>query len=134
MDNRTFNVNGSGPIQLTNTLKLAFDQFSLTQKAQACAWVEDPKHGIILMWHNDGHAHTKPFMAPLTAEKVAPLVLEWLNSDEASKIPCEGDDSDLKHDGHNTPGFRVYCEKWGHVGENRYAICAVKPAWMWHGK
>ena len=22
----------------------------------------------------------------------------------------------------------------GHVGENRYAICAIKPAFMWHGK
>ena len=27
-----------------------------------------------------------------------------------------------------------YIEDWGHVGDDFYAIVAIKPAYMWYGK
>ena len=62
------------------------------------------------------------------------MVQAWLASDEAKQTVKEGWDRDLDHDGSNGPGWRVYCEDWGHVATYSAAICAVKPVWLWYGK
>ncbi len=136
--NRIFNVNGKSEAMLRDALKLAFAQHG--DHTRAVAWVESPKHGIILLWAVPSTSdYLKPypctrFLSPLTAEEAAPLMWSWLHSDDAKKVECIGDDADYDHDGHNGAGWRVYCERWGHVGTETYAICAVKPAWMWYGK
>ena len=71
---------------------------------------------------------------PLTAEAVAVQAMEWLKTDEAWETKLDHWDEDCDHDGHNTKGWRVYCDDWGHVGDYRGALVAVKPAYMWHGK
>ncbi len=127
MDNRQFNVNGSGKEMLLNALKLAFEQKG--RNTTATGYIIDPKKGMILLWHNEkGTA----LPAPFNAEAACNFVWTWLESEP--EIECKGWDADNDHDGHNSLGWRVYCEDWGHVGHNHYAIVAVKPAYLWHGK
>jgi hypothetical protein len=136
MDNRVFNVNGSGLEMLTATLELAFHQEGENTKAKG--YLFDPQHGLILLWYLDQRnddPQPHKFLVPLSAELAAPMVFEWLQSEEAKKMKSiDRWDEDTNHDGHNTCGWRVYCEKWGHVGKYRNTIVAITPAFMWHGK
>ncbi len=136
--NRIFNVNGKTEAMLRDALKLVFAQEG--DHTRAHAWVEHPEHGIILLWGIPSTGdYLRPyscskFLSPLTAEEVTPLIVTWLKSDEAKIVKCEHWDANADHDGSNSLGWRVYCGDWGHVGEERYSICAVKPAWIWYGK
>ncbi len=138
MDNRIFNVNGESPTMLRDALKLVFAQEG--DRTRAAAWVFSQEHGMILLWvipstgdYLRPHPCT-PFPTPLTAEQVEPLVSLWLKSEQAKTVKCEKWDADADHDGSNGLGWRVYCGDWGHVGNESYGICAIKPAWMWYGK
>lgn len=132
MDNRIFNVNGETDEQLLMALKLVFSQSN--HKAQG--WFYSKKHGLILYWHchDAGDRLVNRFPAPMTAEGIFPFIKEWLVSEHASEVECVGDDANVDHDGHNTKGWRVYCEKWGHVNGCPFAFCAIKPVYCWHGK
>lgn len=130
MDNRVFNVNGRGDSMLLDTLKLAFAQEGT--KTTCESWVFNKDKGLILCWHAD-EGHMK-LPSPLTAEACLPMVLAWLTSSDIKQMSYEGWDRDEDHDGSNSMGWRVYCEDWGHVGDEHYAICAVRPAFLWHGK
>lgn len=127
-DNRIFNVNGESEAFLARTLSLVFAQSDFTAKG----WVFDKKHGLILIWSAVQKAN--PFPSALTAEQCLPFVLAWLKSDEAKTVECTGWDEDFEHDGDNSRGWRVYCEDWGKVAGYDAAICAIKPAFIWHGK
>lgn len=129
MDNRIFNVNGKGEELLLKALELAFEQ----SKCKCKGWLAT-KQGLVLAWYVDGKTTPLPTTAGMTAAEVLPLVLSWLKSDEAKAVETSGWDADMNHDGHNSLGWRVFCEDWGHVGGSSSAICAVKPAYMWHGK
>jgi hypothetical protein len=129
MDNRIFNVNGEGDEMLLLTLKLAFDQAG--HNTMVTSWSVDKEKGLIL--HHYSSKGT-PFPMPLKAEELFPLIKAWLGDAEAKTIECEGWDSDMSHDGHNSFGWRVYCEDWGHVNSDHGAFLAIKPAYMWHGK
>ena len=130
MDNRIFNVNGKGSELLKNTLALAFAQNGTHTKAKG--WLFNKKKGLILIWVDCEGA--SKFMAPLSALDVAPMVEQWLASEEAASMEFESWDADQDHDGSNSMGWRVYCEDWGHVADRYQAICAIRPAYMWHGK
>ena len=134
MDNRVFNVNGSKTSALEATLELAFDQdYGHTAKG----YTIHPKYGMILHWTDEKNDAYKPFPTPLSAKEVTPLVIAWLKQEFEAKVPTvelTGWDIDEDHDGHNSRGWRVYCEAWGHVGDMWSAIVAVTPAYMWHGK
>ena len=130
MDNRVFNVNGEGREMLLRTLELVFEQ-----KRIGCAgWVQTER-GLVLLWHVDPAKGETPFPSKrLAAHEVLPLVLSWLDSDEAKSLVLSDWDADVDHDGSNSRGWRVYVEDWGHVGGNSHSICCVTPAFMWHGK
>lgn len=130
MDNRVFNVNGSGKQQLLKTLELCFEQEGTNTKAKA--YKINKKHGMILYWHKDKNTIGLP--AAMTPNALLEMIWEWLKSEEADTIELPDWDEDLDHDGHNRKGWRVYCEGWGYVDDSSYAICAVKPAYMWIGK
>jgi len=134
MDNRVFNVNGKGLEMLIATLQLAFSQEGRNTTAKA--YTIDPEKGLILLWYIPDSKTKKinPFLVPLSAEAVAVQVMEWLKTDGAWETKLDHWDEDCDHDGHNTKGWRVYCEDWGHVGTHHNAIVAIKPAYMWHGK
>lgn len=141
MDNRVFNINGKGKEMLVDVLRLALWHYRGGYEGQrdastAKGYMIDPKKGLILLWVLDEHnsAHQK-FLAPLGAEALAENVYAWLQTEEAKAIPLEGWDKDADHDGHNSRGWRVFCEDWGHVGTAGYrAIVGITPAYMWHGK
>lgn len=132
MDNRIFNVNGrldrDGELLLRDTLALAF----AIAKKKAIAWRKSQKHGLILDW-SDCASGASRFPALADADTVLPFALQWLKSDEAKEVELDSWDRDAGHDGHNGPGWRVYCNDWGHV-EGWQAIVAVKPTFMWYGK
>jgi len=46
----------------------------------------------------------------------------------------EGVSEWLDHDGSNGMGFRLFCERWGYVGECWGAFAALQPIWAWYGK
>ena len=131
MDNRIFNVNGTGDELLLKALELALMQ-EWSKSTTMEAWKIDKEKGLILYWHADGEAI--PFPSPLSAEQLLPIVSGFLASKEAKEVTCEGWDADTDHDGCNGFGWRVYCEDWGHIGRDHYAFIAIKPAYIWYGK
>lgn len=136
MDNRIFNVNGRTDEMLLDTLKLVFRQRQCgraDKEPTCCAWKFDPKYGLIILWSDYGDT-TVNRIPDMTATQIFPMVQAWLASDEAIQTIREGWDRDLDHDGCNGPGWRVYCEDWGHVANYSAAICAIKPVWLWYGK
>lgn len=130
MDNRVFNVNGKGDSMLLATLKLVFEQEG--PKTVCKSWIFNKEKGLILCWHAEKEHVLLP--SPLTPEGCLPIVSAWLASDVAKQMTYSEWDADCDHDGDNSMGWRVYCEDWGHVGSENYAICAVRPVYLWHGK
>ena len=132
MDNRIFKVNGSGDDMLLQALKLVFKQEG--DKTKCSSYTFNKKYGLVLCWSTTDEADNHPIPADLSAEECLPMVKAWLNSDDAGKVEAGDFEGDDDHDGHNSLGWLVYCEDWGHVGGNRYSICAIKRCYMWHGK
>ncbi len=131
MDNRILSINGKGDQFLQEVLTLAFKQQGYIQKCDG--WAEN-EAGLILLWSaEDKETHKFPG-GGLTAEQVTPIVSAWLKNNDPNKFDLGDWEHDLSHDGHNSVGFRVYCEDWGHAGGFHCAICAVKPVYLWHGK
>lgn len=135
MDNRVFNVNGSldkyGKAHLLLALELAFRQGeSGFSQREAVGYRIDPKLGFVLYKYDSPQMIRFP--CGLGAKQVLPLVLSWFESRPVYE--AVGWDSNCDHDGENGPGWRVYCEDWGHVGNERSAFLAIKPAFMWYGK
>lgn len=132
MNNRLFNVNGKGKEMLLATLKLAFEQKGFSNTT-AKSWIETEEHGLILCWCKDDKFN--PLPSELTAEQCLPMVEQWLQGDFAKTVKLSKWCENIDHDGDNSLGWQVYVENWGHVGKAKsYAICGIKPAYMWHGK
>lgn len=131
MDNRILNINGSGRELLLLALTFAQKQSGFSKFK---GWYFDKEKGLILVWYK--HEKASAFLSAdgLNADQVVDMVIEWLQSADAKSMTLSGWDEDEDHDGHNSEGWRVYCEHWGHVGDDHYTICAVTPAFMWHGK
>jgi len=130
MDNKVFNVNGESKEKLIKTMELAFG------RETAKSWFFDKEKGLIFYWLLSGRENksSTDFPSPLDAIRAADTAWDWLQGKEAGSMSCDGWDANADHDGDNGKGFRVYCEDWGHVGDNVYAIIAVRPAYMWYGK
>ena len=138
MDNIQFNVNGSSPEMLLKTLELAFQQRGWRDKSTTCkAWKVSEK-GFVLSWCTPDKQGSDwvpfPGNTELSAAEVYPTVLNWLRNVDMTSIELDGWDIDIDHDGHNSIGWRVYAEDWGHVGNDWAAICAIKPVYLWYGK
>ncbi len=144
--NMIFNVNGRGKEKLTATLKLAFSEYN---KNPCKAWSFSKQAGLVLSWcyNKNGATGQHPLPVALNAESCVDFVWEWLQSEQAKTVIQTGNDMDADHDGHNELGWRVYLEEWGYVygetSENgvkqyapggNYAICAIKPVYLWFGK
>lgn len=143
MDNRVFNVNGSGKEMLRAALKLAMvqnqgcygfkDEFKVTDKAEG--WIFSPTKGLILLSYIPSSCkNANKFLTPMGLDSLTETVWEWLKSEEAQSIELDGWFADMDHDGSNGPGWRVYCEDWGQVEGLWGTIAAITPAYMWYGK
>lgn len=132
MDNRIFSING--PLDereedfLAEALSLAMKQ---CRTDNSIGWEFVREHGVLLYQY--GECKNK-FLAPLGADAVASMLRAWLVTKEATSMLHEGFDADADHDGSNGPGWRAYVENWGLVANRHGVICAVRPAFMWHGK
>lgn len=132
MDNRIFNVNGSGSEMLLKALELVFKQEG--DNTTCKGWQESKEGGLILCWWADGIDDITRLPAPCSATQCLSFVEQWLVGDFAKTVELSKWCGDQDHDGHNSNGWQVYVDDWGHVGDQRYSICAIKPAYMWHGK
>lgn len=129
MDNRIFNINGEGKEMLERALELVFEQSG----SQTCkGWKFSIEHGLILCWW--ASQEIIPFPGNLTAKQCVEFAWSWLLGDQAKTVKLTGWDADADHDGHNSEGWRVYCEDWGNVADCSSGICAIKPVYLWHGK
>lgn len=129
-DNRIFNVNGKTREDLQLAMQLAFSISGSNTKAKH--WRYMPEKGLVFLWTDTQNSIKLPM--PIDHTQAAEIAFQWLKSDEAKRVPCIDNDADLDHDGDNSLGWRVYLEDWGHVGDECYAICCVKPVFLWHGK
>lgn len=135
MDNRIFNVNGRGEELLSKTLDLVMSQYASSyNKSPISAWKHSKQYGLILYWFHNENDESTPLPCDTDAKGILPIVLDYLSSDKAKEVETRGWDSNSDHDGHNKLGWRVYCEDWGKIDHSHYAICAIKPAYMWYGK
>lgn len=130
-DNQVFNVNGSGDEALLDTLKLIFK----LRKYKCVGWTQSKTHGLILHWtcNLKGDVFKLPGDG-LNADECFGLVKKWLCSDFADDVEPSAWCEDSDHDGCNSQGWQVYVENWGHVDGHQSAICAIKKAYIWHGK
>lgn len=131
MDNRVFNVNGSGSDGLLKTLELAFMQAG--RNTSCTGWFQTKEHGLVLCWV-DGAEVINSLPAPLNASQCLSFVEQWLQGDFAKDVELSDWCGNADHDGHNSDGWQVYCEDWGHVASKWEAICGIKPSYCWHGK
>lgn len=129
-DNRLFRVNGCGSKLLLKTITLALDTSGFKE---IDGYRIDPVKGLVLQWHCDGGIE----LTKKTIEEVFPLIEEYLKTDVAELTEFkrwEASYSDDYGDVTDEPGWVVYCEDWGHIGNDFYAIVAVKKAYMWYGR
>jgi hypothetical protein len=135
MDNKIFNINGEGVDLLKQVLNIAIKQEDWAYSSKINGWAVDQAKGFILLSYvNEKRSDECRFPVPVSPEMAAMMAYEWLSSEEAKKVPCQGWDADTDHDGSNELGWRVYCEEWGHVGNYHNAIVAIKPVYLWYGK
>lgn len=124
-DNAIFNVNGSGIEKLTKVLSCAMG-------GQFAGYRIHNTLGFILYSYKTGDRMI-PFPSKINAVQAAQMIFDWMKSDEAKKIPCEGWDCNSDHDGSNEKGWRVYTQDWGHA-DGDWNCVIVKPAYLWYGK
>ena len=89
----------------------------------------DGRTAIVLRWTTaDKLTEDGPINLPfkLDAKGAADFAQRWLAEQDFGREPG--------HDGHNNKGWRVVTGDWGHVCEDRYAVCAVLPWWAAYGK
>jgi len=133
MDNVVFNVNGSGEKFLAKVLALAFEQ-NFTPEG----WKKDKNKGIVLFWslHEEGGKEVLPFRLSPTPEKLAKDIIQIFRTEDwVKEIPLKDWDADIDQDGHNSKGWRVFTERWGHIEGNGWAsFLCITPAYLWHGK
>jgi hypothetical protein len=128
-DNAIFNVNGRSNNRLRDAIKLA-----APDRCKLKGFRKHESKGLIFYWTDSKRPGYSAFPAPLTAEDVFPMVVQYLASKEVRIAKHEGWDANADHDGDNVAGWRVYVEDWGHVDDEYEAAFAVKFAWIWLGK
>lgn len=125
--NKVFNVNGMGSEGLLMAMQLVFLQ---SGHGGCSSWKQTKEHGLVLCWTNAAK-ESHPFPADLTPEDLLPIVEKWLKSDFAKEVEF-GENCGMYENG--SMGWQVFCEMWGHVGDEHYSICAIRPAFCWIGK
>jgi hypothetical protein len=140
MDNRIFRINGCGKQMLANVLELAIYQHGGCYEFdrnnhKVKGWTFSQNHGLVLLWApNENNPKHHKFIAPLGPQALAETAYDWLATEEAKTVTHGQWEDDCDHDGHNSQGWLVYCEDWGHVDGDWRAFAAVKPVYLWHGK
>ena len=139
MDNRIFNVNGSGLEALKAAIHLAIIHEGRTEtKNQINAWMIMPEKGLVFFSYGAPKGSNQ-FITAISSAQAAEMAFNWLQDPDKmkeiyDKLSWEGWDDNLDHDGNNSRGWRVYVEEWGHIGNHYGTVCAIRPTYLWHGK
>lgn len=126
MDNFRINVTARGEQTLRDAMKLAFLQHAKGAKFWAVRPADEDKPLRMIFYWTDGAKDILPFGFTMDPEGCADFAGRWLAEAEYDFEP--------DHDGHNTKGWRIYNEGWGHVDRDWQAVVAVTPVWAMHGK
>lgn len=149
-DNVVFNVNGQSKGDLISAVKLALSIRDRNLKTVAFRYIKG--RGLVFFWSVPKEKDTIELMQGMNPEQAAEYAWAWLEKSPDAKAELESlaeinedDDSeesianshwdrDSDHDGHNSVGWRVFVEDWGHVAGQWSASLCVKPVFVWHGK
>lgn len=149
-DNVIFNVNGESKEDFISAVKLALSIRGRNPTTVAFRYVKG--RGLVFFWSVPKEKDTIELMQEMNPEQAAEYAWAWLQKspDAEKEIKAlseidEDDDSeesiansywdrDSDHDGHNSVGWRVFVEDWGHVNGQWSAWLCVKPVFVWHGK
>lgn len=136
MDNKIFRMNGEIYEDFLIGLKLLFGS-----RRTAKYWIVDEKKGFVFFWEIP-FSYTKPvnkFPVNMTAELIAPIIWEWMKSEEGANFEnTENWEGFIDMGGSQKRGWLIYVEDWGRIKLDNvlddYAIGAVRPVWLWFGK
>ena len=143
MDNFQIDITAEGKSSLLRAMEIAFAHNAPGKSAKSyrimnlasVPYAEIPKDlegkkAFVFRWTEKEprkeHDDISDFPFNLDAEGAADFAFRWLQEQDFGPQP--------DHDGHNNKGWRIYTGFWGHVMDERYAICAVIPWWACYGK
>jgi hypothetical protein len=125
MDNFHIDVTSNNPDLLSKVMEIGFSNNS----KKAVGYVIRDNTMIFLWSGYENLPDAVMFPFQMDYNGAADFVSRWLAS---LNVDAYGPEPD--HDGHNSKGWRVFNEAWGHVYGIRAAMVGVKPTWAWHGK
>lgn len=136
MDNKLLNLNGKINTQLEQALRYALtDEYGSFQSPSHYELTCDK--GLILYWGKSNYAKDNIIKFPFkqSFELTLQFCKAFLSDDDTwSQSTFNQWEKAIDLDGSLSKGFRIYTEDWGQVNNNDYAICAIKPCWLWYGK
>lgn len=142
MDNFKIDITAEGRSSLHKALEIAFSQnapgnniesYHVT-KLESVPYNGIPEYlngqtALILRWMKvEKPEENGPVNLPfkLDIEGATDFAFRWLAEQDYGKEP--------DHDGDNKKGWRIWTGGWGHVGGDRYSVCAILPDWAMYGK
>jgi len=119
---------GDNPVLKINGISLDRLKIALTLSSEdtATGYSIDKDNGRFILYRYTSSDAMIPFPTPLSMNRCAELIWDWLQS---SEYPREPD-----HDGDNKKGWLCYTEGWGHVNHDYRAFIAVEASWIMYGK
>lgn len=98
-----------------------------TQHSYMMGWGVPPKsERLVFFWTKREVSDFVGLPFQLDAKGIADFSMRWLKETDYGEEPDT--------DGHNQPGWRAYCESFGHVDSDWGAFLAVSPKWITYGK
>lgn len=134
LSNPVFNVKGQGKKMLKATIKLGL---ACVGHYTIKGYRFDDTKGLVLYWTDVEKEGYQPFPPGMTNGGIAKFLLQNLptlkiyleeDADIHWDMPCDDGDVDSEL------GWRLYTEKWGHIGNEWQACLAIVPSYLWIGK
>lgn len=142
MDNFRIDITAEGQASLLKALEIAFAHNAPGKKVESYHVVKlesksyngipeslNGETALVLRWIKEDKPKVDgPVNLPfkLDCAGAADFTARWLAEQDYGKEP--------DHDGSNGKGWRIWTGGWGHVGDDRYAVCAIMPEWAMYGK
>ncbi len=115
-------VNGVSLDRLKATMALASEK-------TAVGWAIDKEKSRFILFKYESADKMTPFPTPLSMDRCAEMIWEWLQSEDVT-YPPQPD-----HDGDNEEGWLCYNDSWGEIdGWGYQSFLAVEPHWIIIGK
>lgn len=126
MDNFQIDITGEGEESLLDGIRIALRHNA--PGGSICGYTITDEEGLVFLWSTDDYplAVRLPFV--LDAAGATDFAGRWLR---APNLPWPKR-PDI--DGSCGKGWRLYTQRWGHVGPYSYAVVAFQPVWKMVGK